>query len=366
MASTLLLLFAIVVFINCLYLLLFTFFGFSKSSPAVVKKNLPVAVIICAKNEAENLKNNIPFWLAQDYSNFELILVNDASYDNTLEIIEHFAAQDSRIKIVNVINNEAFWANKKYALTLGIKKAKSNYLIFTDADCVPADKQWIQTLINQFTIEKQLILGYGAYEKRPGLLNRLIRFETLMTAIQYFSFAKIGCPYMGVGRNMAYTSTLFYKTNGFMSHMNIRSGDDDLFVNEVATKSNTAICTDPKAFTISIPKTTWKTWIYQKRRHITTAQYYKFKHRLALFMFSFTSLLFWISISILPYFVPWQWLILPIAVRFLLHFTAIYSNAQKLKETGLQLLIPFLEITLLFNQMIIFISTIFTKPKHWK
>src|SRR5690606_30653635 len=158
-------------------------------------------------------------------------------------------------------------------------KAKNNYLLFADADCRPDSANWIQEMAGRFTNKKELILGYSPYESKPSLLNLLIRFETVMTAIQYFSFAKAGSPYMGVGRNLAYTNKLFYDTRGFMSHMNIRSGDDDLFVNEAGTKRNTAICDTPESFVYSEPKKTWKSWKHQKKRHISTASNYKKKHQ---------------------------------------------------------------------------------------
>ena len=182
--------FGAVALINCAYYLLFSKFALLKISEKNTSEKYPVSLIICAKNEAENLKKNIPLWQQQQYSNFEIILINDASIDETLEVMESFAENDSRIQIVNVKNNEAFWANKKYALTLGIKRAKNTRLVFTDADCYPALMEWLKLMADKFSDEKQLVLGYGAYEKRPGFLNKLIRFETLMTAVQYFSYAK--------------------------------------------------------------------------------------------------------------------------------------------------------------------------------
>src|SRR5690554_6578537 len=286
--------FGAVALINCAYYFAFSKFSQNKFPVRALFESPPVSLIVCAKNEAENLSKHIPLWLEQDYPNFELILINDASNDETLEVMEAFATEDSRIKIVNVKNIEAFWGNKKYALTLGIKRAKNNQLIFTDADCFPASKEWLSHMVAGFSDEKQLVLGYGAYQKQPGFLNQLIRFETLMTAVQYFSYAKMGNPYMGVGRNLAYTSTLFYENSGFMRHIKVASGDDDLFVNDAATSRNTAICIAPKAFTYSLPKKTWKKWILQKKRHYTTAKLYKPLHRILLGAYFIFNLLFWI------------------------------------------------------------------------
>ena len=358
--------FAVVVFINCCYYLLFTKFSFLKNSTESQTPSYPISLLICAKNEAENLEVNIPLWLDQDYANFEIILINDASHDKTLDVMEKFALEDSRIQIVNVENNEAFWGNKKYALTLGIKKAKNKRLLFTDADCRPASNVWLKKMASNFSEQRQLILGYGGYNKTSGFLNAIIRYETLLTAIQYFSYAKAGLPYMGVGRNLAYSSQLFYDNKGFISHMKVPSGDDDLFVNEVATRKNTAICFEKDAFTYSNPKRTWRAWFLQKKRHISTAKYYKTKHKILLGSFYICNVIFWVlaflSISLLDWKIPAAL----IAFRFIFELIVIGKAALQLNEKNLIPFIPFLEIFLVLTQMSIFISNSFSKPKRWK
>jgi len=356
----------LVILVNCIFYLLFSKFSFLILAESTSVEDYPVSLIVCAKNEAENLKKNIPLWLEQDYPNFELILTNDASIDDTLLIIQEFAEIDSRIQIVDVENNEAFWASKKYALTLGIKRAKNKRMVFTDADCRPASKQWLRSMASNFSKQKQLILGYGAYEKKPGLLNKLIRYETLLTAVQYFSFAKAGIPYMGVGRNLAYTSQLYYNTNGFMSHIKVASGDDDLFVNEAATAKNTTICFEEAAFTYSEPKKSWNTWILQKKRHISTARFYKPKHKILLGVYYLFNLSFWVFAGFTFIFLDWKIPLFIVCFRFLIQFIVVGKAALKLKERSLVPFIPLLELFLLFVQLSIFISNSTSKSSRWK
>lgn len=362
----LLYLFAVVVLINCGYFLLFSKFSFLQPEPRKTTDIFPVSVIICAKNEAENLKKNIPLWLAQDYPNFELILINDSSSDDTLEVMESFAKEHPQIHTVDVENNEAFWANKKYALTLGIKRAINQRMLFTDADCHPATDQWIAEMARHFSTEKQIILGYGGYEKKPGLLNALIRFETVMTAVQYFSYALAGMPYMGVGRNLGYTSTLYYENKGFTSHMQVRSGDDDLFVNQAANATNTALSIAPESFTYSTPKTQWSKWILQKRRHITTASYYKKKHQYLLSLYYIGNILFWVLAVLTLVFLDWKIPFTLILFRLLMQYIFVGAAAKNLKENRLIPYLPFLEVLMVFMQLIIFISNRISKPTQWK
>jgi len=350
------------------YLIIFGLFSFSKNK--YIKNNFskPISVIICAKNEAQNLTKNIPFIIHQNYPNFEIVLINDASSDETLKIMEQFKKEyPTKIKIVDVKPNEKFWGSKKYALSLGIKASKYNYLLFTDADCKPFSKHWITSISSNFNTKKQLILGYGPYKKIKGsMLNKLIRFETLITAIQYFSYQKIGLPYMGVGRNLAYTKELFFKAKGFSNHINIKSGDDDLFVNQVASKQNSTYCIDSKSFTESNPKTTFKDWIHQKKRHISTAFYYKPIHKFLLGLFYSSQFLFWLlAIPLVITNFNLKLVLVLILTKFTIQFISIGFTAKKLNEKDLILLLPILELFLIIIQMFIFIKNLFSKPSNW-
>lgn len=349
------------------YLIVFGKFSFAKIQKNNPKK-IPVSVIVCAKNEAENIKKFIPLLLSQDYPEFELVLIDDSSSDETLELFEEFEKQHSNIKLVKVINNEAFWGNKKFALTLGIKAAKYEYLLFTDADCHPSSDQWIKEMSSHFTLKKTIILGYGAYEKiAKSFLNKLIRFETLLTATQYFGWAKMGKPYMGVGRNLAYKREEFFKVNGFIDHMKLRSGDDDLFINQAADNENTTICFSKESFTYSEPKTSYKDWFTQKRRHVSTATFYSHFDRFQLALFFLTQVSFFILAIILLTF-QFQWMIvLPIiVVRYIFVWTSLGYAATKLNEKDVIYWLPIMEILLIFTQLNVFFTNIFSKPVHWK
>ncbi|GAB5564335.1 MAG: glycosyltransferase [Winogradskyella sp.] len=360
--------FTVIVGIQVVFYTTFLFAFSTKKDKLGLDRPIPISVIICAKNEAENLKQNLPIIINQNYDNFEIVLVNDCSYDNTLEVMEQFKAKHNNIKIVDVKDTEAFWGNKKYALTLGIKASSFETLVFTDADCYPNSDQWLKHMSSKFSKEKHIVLGYGAYAKKKfSLLNSLIRFETVLTALQYFSYSNIGMPYMAVGRNMAYRKELFFNNSGFNNHMFVRSGDDDLFVNEVADSKNTAICYTNESFTISNPKTSFKDWFTQKRRHISTSKYYKPLHKFVLVTFYSSQLLFWIfAIVLLISQVQWQWILALILLRFIVQMLSFGLTAKKLNEGNLIYISPVLELFLITFQLIIFSANKISTPKHWK
>jgi glycosyltransferase involved in cell wall biosynthesis len=262
--------------IQCFYLFYFSArVAFIKEKKSLEKNG--ITVIICARNENENLKKNLPLVLNQKYDDFEVVVVNDRSWDDSIEILNNFKAQYSNLKIVDIQDNKTDNFGKKLAITIGIKAAKNNYLLFTDADCKPLSEYWINEMSNGFKDEKQIIIGVGIYEKEIGFLNKIIRFDTVHIAINSLGYAKAKLAYMGVGRNLAYHQDIYYLNDGFKSHYHIESGDDDLFVNQASNQRNTQIIFSSKSMTISKPKKEFRNWVYQKRRHHTTNFKYKKK-----------------------------------------------------------------------------------------
>ncbi|MBP8793366.1 MAG: glycosyltransferase [Lutibacter sp.] len=349
------------------YIIIFGSFSFAKQRvKAASSFNKPVSVIICAKNEAKNLTKHLPLYLNQTYPSFELVLINDRSRDKTLEVLEKFKLNATiPIKIVDVKENEQFWGSKKYALTLGIKAASYEHLLFTDADCKPVSNNWITEMTEHFQ-QSMVVLGYGAYKTIKGsFLNKIIRFDTLLTSIQYFSLAKIGMPYMGVGKNLAYTKTAFFSVNGFINHMKIKLGEDELFVNEVSKQQAISICYSKNSFTTSKPATTFNNWILQKRRSASTTVHYRFFHKLVLALFYISQLLFWVTGIILLSFL-FNWIIVTslIAARFLFQYLIIGFSAKKLNEKGIVLFAPFFELFLILIQLFIFMKNIVSKPSN--
>ncbi|MDQ7949403.1 MAG: glycosyltransferase, partial [Pedobacter sp.] len=253
----------------------------------------PISVIICARNEAENLGKYLPQVLAQEYPKFEVIVVNDRSWDGTDELLKEFAVQYPHLKIVTVADGNKFMAGKKFAVTMGIKAASYDWLVFTDADCEPASAQWLMGMQQPEDPSIAIVLGYSPYFKKNGLLNCLIRFETFFTAVNYLSFALKGMPYMGVGRNMAYRKSLFFENKGFAAHMHIPSGDDDLFVNANANAANTMIRFNRTTHVWSEPKTSWLAYLRQKKRHFGAGKLYKPRHQFILSFQIATQFLFY-------------------------------------------------------------------------
>lgn len=242
---------------------------------------IAVSVIVVAKNELENLKKLIPVILNQSYSNFELVVVDDHSWDGTYDYLNSLKENEPKLQFVALDDFVEMKQGKKFALTLGIKRAKNPYLLLTDADCLPASDDWIKNIVNSFD-NKEFVLGYSPYTSNKKWFMPIIAFETFWVAWQYFSMALLGAPYMGVGRNLAYKKEVFTRHSGFKSHLSIAYGDDDLFVQEAANSKNVNISLNPSAHVYTYPKESLELWLRQKKRHLSAGKMYKFRYKFIL------------------------------------------------------------------------------------
>jgi glycosyltransferase involved in cell wall biosynthesis len=338
--------------IQCFYLFYFNArVAFIKENKRFGKKG--ITVIICARNENENLKKNLPLVLNQKYDDFEVVVVNDRSWDDSIEILNNFKDQYSNLKVVDIPDNNTDNFGKKLAITIGIKAAKNNFLLFTDADCQPLSEYWINEMSKGFEDEKKIVIGVGIYEKYKGFLNKIIRFDTIQIAINSLGYAKAKLAYMGVGRNLAYHQDVYYLNNGFKSHYHIESGDDDLFVNKASNQSNTQVIFNSDSITISKPKKEFKKWIYQKRRHHSTNFKYKKKHKILLAVQYLSALAFYFSLLFL--FLSANYIkigLLLFLVRYLLIISINYKAFKIMMCKDLLWAFPIFEIILLFCQPI--------------
>lgn len=277
------------------YLLIYARVATKRSNKLVntIDESPPVSVVICARNEEENLEQFLPLVLEQEYPTFEVVVVDDCSVDNTDMVLRRLAEKYPHLRTTTIKPDNKFRHGKKLALTVGIKAANHSWLLLTDADCKPASKYWIREMAKNFKAPNQVVLGYGGYSKGRGVLNRLIRFDTFYIAMQYLGFAKFGLPYMGVGRNLAYKKELFFENKGFANHNHMLSGDDDLFVQQVAKKANTCVELSPMAHTRSVASATFKEWVNQKRRHLSTSPKYRAGVKVWLGLEPFSRLMFW-------------------------------------------------------------------------
>lgn len=271
------------------------FIGMARRNPPTQSVQPPVSILVCAHDEEENLRKLMPLLLGQDYPDFEVVVVDDRSNDGTYDYLRELSAANARVRVVKVEHLPSHVNAKKYGITLGIKAAAYEWILLTDADCLPASSGWITLMSRYMDDEARFVLGCSPYQKQPGLLNLFIRFETLLTAIQYVGLANLGMPYMGVGRNLAYRKSYFLANKGFNSLLNVTGGDDDLYVNRHATAKTTRVSAGRDALVWSAPKTSVKSFFAQKKRHLFAGKKYRLSHKVVLGLFVGSYLVCWLT-----------------------------------------------------------------------
>lgn len=365
---------SIIILFGISFLIQMVYYWFFFSGLAFYKEKLdepeakpPVSVVIAARNEYHHLIKNLPVILSQDYPDFEVVVVNHASNDESADYLREINKKDSRLKIVHIDRELNFFTGKKFPLSLGIKSAANEILLLTDADCIPDGIDWISGMVSRYTDGTEIVLGFGPYKKKTGFTNLLVRYDTFVVAMQYLSYALKGLPYMGVGRNLSYKRSMFFRNKGFTSHYKIASGDDDLFINQAANKKNTKICLDAKSFVYSEPVTSLDAWLTQKRRHLSTGKNYKTRFKFLLGMYSFSQLIFYTLLIILLIFNIYPLVVVSLfLLRLLTQFIVHKKILRHFRDDQLLLFSLLWELLHVLIIQSITLFGLFRKPAQWK
>lgn len=328
----------------------------------------PLSVVICAKNEAINLEQFIPLVCTQDYPNYEVIVVNDSSSDDTEMALTRLKNKYANLYYTSIRASKQFYQGKKLALTIGIKAANHEHLVFTDADCKPTSDQWLREISAQLSDKKQIIVGHGRFTKKRSLFNLFLRYETFWNTVQYMGFTLRGLPFMAVGRNMAYTKSLFLEKDVFKPFLNMASGDDDLFMRACANKHNTAIQLNYNSQTESVPPRNLGEWFTRKSRHLTTAPKYRFNIKFWLITEALSRQIFWL-LTLCSLFFP---TFAPITVSlFIVRLVVLHivlgKAAKKMGENKLYMATLIFDLITPIIVGCVWVTNIFSaKKKKWK
>jgi len=298
----------------------------------------------------------MPKLLKQNLGSIQIHLQDDFSTQGEKEWIE--SMHESGIKYAATKKQIQ---GKKQALKEAIQMAESDIVLLTDADCLPLSDSWARSMCETMTSDSDIVLGYSPTEKASGVLNLFSRFETWMTAIQYMAYALIKKPYMGVGRNIMYRRKLALN---FTPDTSLPSGDDDLFVQAVASKSNVKINLDPNAFVETESKKKWQDFINQKRRHVTSSTKYQTIHQLLLGMFGMSQILIYGLGIVLLYFgfttFWWAYILL-----LCLKMTIAFPIMKRMKELSLWIYFPFLDLLFSIYYCVLGLFMLFKPYKSW-
>ncbi|MBL7983530.1 MAG: glycosyltransferase [Flavobacteriales bacterium] len=329
-------------------------------------RTLPVSIVVCARNESNSLQQLIPLLMDQDHGEFEVVVVNDRSEDDTWEMLQWMKPEHPRLRPVNIQADEKFSYGKKIALGVGIRSAKYDHVLLTDADCMPVGRDWVSTMCAGFRNGKKVVIAFSPYEKQSGFTNLIERYDGVSKAMQYISFAQAGLPYMGVGRNLGYTQDMFLSAKGPRRHTALMSGDDDLFINEVARANNTTAIADGRSFMTTRATPDLITWLRRKRRHYTTARFYRFGHQVLLTLLPMARFLLWATVAWSLVTGAYRLAAIGAAVELFVFLPIRMLAMRRLGAGGIIWLILPLEWLFLLLEPSLYVSTLLIKPRRWK
>lgn len=325
----------------------------------------PVSVVITANNQYVDLKDHLPAFLSQDYPHFEVVVVIDNSNDGSDELLGDLSREYSNLKIVELHQKLNWFSGRKFPLSLGIKSATHNLILLSDPTCLPENPNWIREMLAAYSPEKEIVIGYSTY-KTSSSINKWLRFTAFYDALLYVSMAISGSPFKGIGKNLSYSRNLFYKHKGFSSHYVISAGDDELFVNKTANKSNVAVQVNAQSRILQIQKISFGKWLLSEKSRLKIRRYFKFRDRVLIGSFSFSSLGFYaLFISLLILRAPLIVTGSIFALRFISQMLIFGFVQKKLSEKKLLLFSPLFEIFLIVIDFFIWISLFFKRKNKW-
>ena len=301
---------------------------------------VPVSIIVYAQNDSENLKKHLPALLTQDYPEYQVVVINDGSTDDTDDTLKFFQNEFKHLYFTYVPSYARYLSRRKLAFTLGAKAAKHEILIFTEAYCEPINDQWLTAIMSSYTPETNIVLGYCKYGNYKGLMHKLIAYDNLLSGLRYLSSVLFHHPYTGNGRNLSYRKDLFFKNKGYYKSLNLLPGEDDLFVNETATGKNTRVSYSPNSLTEMDKIEDFRVWKGMKVSRATTQKYYKGK---TLTFYHFETTCFFLfqaaAIASMAIGLTGHWMLSVIAfllyvIRFVIKANVFSRSAKMLQQSG--------------------------------
>jgi len=340
-------------------------------SKSIYNKDKSVSIVVYANGDIESLQKNLPLFLNQDYPQFEVIVVNDGFDDESENILKRVSIENHHLYYNFVPNNTQYLSHKKLALTMGIKAAKYDTILFTEITCQPLCNHWISSMVSAYKDNTEIVLGFSSYPYDCSFFHKLIAYDNLNTGLQMIASALAHSPYMGNGKNLSYNKAIFFAHKGYSHSLNLHVGSDDLFINQVATKNNTEVQYNSESIIYLNKIGSWNEWRDFKMSRATTQHYYK-GGRLSFYRTEYLSYILFLCSSCATLFVgiTGNWLIsllagLLILVRYVTKGIIFHKSALLLQQKPSIFWFPILEICLFLCKGHIWIYRLFKGKKDF-
>jgi glycosyltransferase involved in cell wall biosynthesis len=342
-----------------------------KEDSGSLKKNNfpPVSIVLTAHNDAAWLKENLVYLLEQDYPEFEVVVVDYLSKDETQFVLKLLKDYYPHLKIVPFKEDVNLFQGKKYPLSIGIKSAKNDVLLLADPDCTPKNMLWLKGMVKgYYRNDTQIVLGYCGLKRTKTLLGAMQQYDNLVYSANYLGCTLIGHPYTGSGRNLSYRRSFFFKRGAFINHYNVAGGSDDLFIYQNATRRNTAICIDNDACLTTDPKKTFAEWHKLRLSRVSTRNWHSVGCRMYEDLPYLANVLFYgMAIALIALGnLPWIVVAAFAALKWAWQMVSLAQLAKRFEAGLIYLAAPLFEIYFIFANLVLVLTPIENNRKFSK
>lgn len=324
-----------------------------------------VSVVLIVHNDSASLERNLPFLLEQEYPDFEIVVVNYCSTDESRYILKVLSKFYTHLKVVNFTQDVNLFQGLKYPLSIGIRSASKQVVLLTEIDCIPATFGWIADMMSAYTeTDHQIVMGYTGLNISHNLLGCLQQYDNLVYQCQYLSAALRKHPYTGCGRNLSYRKKFFFDCNGFINHYVVSDGADDMFINQNATGANARVMLRSNSFVYAPSRPNFGKWHLHRKHRTVTRRTYPFLSKVRLILYPLSLVLFYTTLILLFLLTPCPWPVVA-GLLFLKLFWQIICEAQAVKcfrLKGYHWFSPLFELYFLIANLILPFTPLRNKP----
>ena len=327
-----------------------------------------VSVVLTAHNETNYLKENLVYLLEQDYPNFEVVVVDYTSSDDTQFVLRVCSENYPNLKPITFSKDVNMFSGKKYPLSIGIRSAKNDVILLTEPDCLPKSFNWIRNMMAGYTTGADIVVGYSGVKQEPGLLNNLIQYDNLTATASCLGMLIMGNPYTASGHNLSYRRDFFFDHGAFINHYKEPEGADDMFVNQNATKQNTVMVLEPDAFVMCEPRATYEMWKLQRKARYSTKKYYSCKDKTLLSLPYIAVTLFYAAVVLLLVAgtFPWEIVAAIVTIKLAWQIITFSRLSKRFDVKGVTFWSPLYELYFLLANTILYVTTLHHKKRKWK
>lgn len=333
------------IFLILYYSLIYLRLGIFKNKKREEKRTRePVSVVVYTKNQAYLLKDKLFSLLEQEYPDYEVIVVNHASQDETSFVLKVYTETYKNLKIVDIKEDVNVFQGRKYPLSIGIKCAKNDIIILTDTESVPSGYHWITEMESRFTKGVNIVLGYVSREATKKLLNGFSQYTYAEESASYMGFALLRAPYMGNGKNLAVRRSFFFNKGGFINHYAISEGYDVLFVNQNSTPSNTRLSLSEDSFVTAKSFPLFEDLVRHRKHQIKLYFHFKAKDKFLQILYPLMNIVYYVLFAILLLIdFPYELLLGTLVLKFGWHIFSFYKYSKRFKQKKVFIFAPLYE-----------------------